>query len=197
MTDRQSLDDVMPPYAFVPGGRWPHPTASPNGHSYGAERLVEAPIEDDLWQKSAAYLRGIALFNAGYYWEAHEAWEALWHAHGRRGPVAEVLKALIKIAAAGVKVREGQKHGVVVHATRASALFDAARQSVGDRLLGLQLEKWSAIARRIAADPPIDPAPDASVSRVFTFQIEPHTEPPGLLSRNRPGSNDDQAIALG
>ncbi|TGQ49534.1 DUF309 domain-containing protein, partial [Mesorhizobium sp. M1C.F.Ca.ET.210.01.1.1] len=23
---------------------------------------------------------GIDLFNHGYYWEAHEAWEPLWHA---------------------------------------------------------------------------------------------------------------------
>ena len=32
------------------------------------------------------------LFNAGYYWEAHEVWEGLWHAYGRRGATADVLK---------------------------------------------------------------------------------------------------------
>jgi predicted metal-dependent hydrolase len=75
------------------------------------------------------------LFNAGYYWEAHEAWEGLWHAHGRLGPTANVLKGLIKLAAAGVKVRQGQPHGIITHARRAASLFEAARAEGGDRRL--------------------------------------------------------------
>lgn len=46
------------------------------------------------------YLRGIDLFNHGFYWESHEAWEAVWISAGRRGSVADFLKALIKVAAA-------------------------------------------------------------------------------------------------
>ena len=69
-------------------------------------RLRLIPIVADGWALSPAYLRGVELFNAGYYWEAHESWEALWHAHGRRGPTAGVLQGLIKLAAAGVKIRE-------------------------------------------------------------------------------------------
>ena len=45
------------------------------------------------------------------YWEAHEAWEELWHACGRMGPTADFLRGLIKLAAAGVKVREGRPRG--------------------------------------------------------------------------------------
>ena len=69
----------------------------------------------------------MALFNAGYYWEAHDAWESLWHAHGRRGVVADVIKALIKLAAAGVKAREGHEHGVRIHAGRAAEFVESAR----------------------------------------------------------------------
>lgn len=171
MTDPS--DDVLPPYAFVPGGPWPHPTASSAGHSFGHARGSVEPIRDDEWTCSPAYLRGLSLFNAGYYWEAHEAWEALWHAHGRRGATAEVLKGLIKLAAAGVKVREGQPHGVRTHAHRAAALFDSARQAGGPYQLGLDLAVLSELARHVADEPPHDPAPGAPVSRVFRFRIEP------------------------
>ena len=106
----------FPPYTYVPGGRWPHPTASPEGHSRHVRQIPAAAIADGNWSASPAYLRGLALFNAGYYWEAHEAWESLWHAHGRRGAVAMVIQALIKLAAAGVKVREGRPGGVRSHA---------------------------------------------------------------------------------
>jgi uncharacterized protein len=167
-------DKPFPPYAFVPGGPWPHPTRTPEGHSYGRSEGKPDPIVGDDWARSAPYRRGIALFNAGYYWEAHEAWEALWHAHGRQGPTADVLKGLIKLAAAGVKVRERQPHGILTHARRAAALFEEARARAGARLLGLDLEGLIVQARRIADAPPGDPEPPgALVSRVFPFLLEP------------------------
>ncbi len=72
------MDDAerFPPYAFVPGGPWPHPTGSPEGHSAGRGAEPVPPIPEGDWAGSPAYRRGIALFNAGFYWEAHEAWEA-------------------------------------------------------------------------------------------------------------------------
>jgi predicted metal-dependent hydrolase len=82
------------------------------------------------------------LFNHGYYWEAHEVWEGLWHACGRRGEAADFLKGLIHLAAAGVKVREGVPRGVNSHATRAAKLFRRIADAVGTedcRYLGLRL----------------------------------------------------------
>jgi hypothetical protein len=115
----------------------------------------------------------VELFNAGYYWEAHEVWEWLWHACGREGVVADVVKGLIKLAAAGVKVREGQEHGVRTHAGRAALLFASAREQAGPHQLGLDLDQWTERAREVAARPPLDPGPPgAPVVRVFPFQIE-------------------------
>lgn len=182
----------LPPYAFVPGGPWPHPTASPRGHGAGIPRTAAPPIEPGGWNRSPAYLRGLALFNAGYYWEAHEAWESLWLAHGRRGPTADVLRALIKLAAAGVKVRERQPHGVIVHARRAAGLLAAARAEAGRRQLGLDLDQAAAIALRIAEAPPMDPGqPGDPVVRVFDFTIVPGSEPsPSFPDRANPPSGD-------
>ena len=68
------------------------------------------------------------LFNNGYYWEAHEAWEGLWHAYRRSGAKADFVKGLIKLSAAGVKAREGNASGVSRHARRAVELFRAATE---------------------------------------------------------------------
>jgi hypothetical protein len=68
---------------------------------------------------------GFDLFNAGFYWEAHEAWETVWHAVGRTTPLADRVKGLIRMAAAGVKVLEGQPVGVRSHLTAAERLMGA------------------------------------------------------------------------
>jgi hypothetical protein len=165
--------EPLPPYAFVPGGPWPHPVSSPQGHSFGRTAPAIALRQPAPGARLRAFRRGVDLFNAGYYWEAHEAWEGLWHSLGRRGAAADIVKALIKLAAAGVKVREGQEHGVRTHAGRAALLFSAASTQVGRRHLGLDLDQLAERAGQVSADPPRDPSPaGAAVSRVFAFQLQ-------------------------
>jgi predicted metal-dependent hydrolase len=123
------------------------------------------------------FQRGVELFNAGYYWEAHEVWEELWHVEERRGATAEMLKGLIKLAAAGVKAREGRENGVRTHCRRAAESFERAASQGGGRRLGLNLKLWASRARLLAENPPRDPGPpDAAVTRVFSFGIEPASE---------------------
>jgi len=114
----------FPPYTYVPGQQL-HPVSDPGGHMYGTTPHVCTPVEIDAWQQSETYLYGIDLFNYGYYWEAHESWEALWHATGRKGSKGDFFKGLIKLAAAGVKVCEGNPAGVIRHALRAKELFQS------------------------------------------------------------------------
>ncbi len=51
--------------------------------------------------------RGSTCFVAGYYWEAHEAWEAVLERRGTTWSGRGFPEGLIKLAAAGVKVYEG------------------------------------------------------------------------------------------
>lgn len=124
MPVRYLPDDSWPAYTYVPG-RQPHPIRDPGGHMHGAEIAAPPPPDPTAPRESHAYLRAIDLFNHGYYWEAHEEWEGLWHACGRRGELADFLKSLIKLAAAGVKAREGNIAGVRRHAARAAELLTA------------------------------------------------------------------------
>ncbi len=131
-------DEPFPAYAFTPG-RNPHPVRDPRGHSHGAEASHPPAPDPDDWRASHDYLRGIDLFNAGYYWEAHEAWEGLWNASGRTGPVALLLQALIALSAAGLKLRVGNAAGVAAHARRANALLTELVDKNGPCFMGLDL----------------------------------------------------------
>jgi len=94
----------FPPYRYVPGMH-PHPTNSPEGHSYGEEDEEHEKWDSDLWKDNEDYLFGIDLYNYHYYWEAHEAWEGLWIAAVRNSSEHRFLQGLIKCGAALLKIR--------------------------------------------------------------------------------------------
>lgn len=60
---------------------------------------------------SEAARRGVAHFNAGEYFEAHEAWEEVWMAAPEPG--RGFYQGLIQIAAGGVKLQQGQPAAAV------------------------------------------------------------------------------------
>ena len=66
----------------------------------------------------SSLLRGVALFNDGRFWDAHEAWEALWLAAS--GEEKQFLQGLIQLAAAYHHVQRGTSPRGAVR------LFDAA-----------------------------------------------------------------------
>jgi hypothetical protein len=178
-TARFYHDAEPPSHTYVPGRSGARPVRDEPEPAVG-------PVAGDAWAESPAYLRGVDLFNAGCYWEAHEAWEALWMAHGRRGPTALVLKGLIKLAAAGVKVRQGRPGGVRSLARRAAGHFVEARAEVGPSLLGLDLDAWADFARSVADDPPAEPdVAGGSAVRVFTLGLRPGGPGPGGDARRR------------
>ena len=130
--------------------------------------------DSERWADSLHYQLGIDLFNHGYYWEAHEAWESLWHACGRRGVTATFLKTLIQWAVVGVKAREPCSAGVLAHAQRAKELLEeAARASESDTFLGLSLRELRMHADRMIADPPTARDLHAPVEIVFPFVLCP------------------------
>jgi len=171
---RLVADEPLPPYSYVPG-RFPHPIADPTGHQFGKVVPPAAPIEPHDWASSRAYLFGCDLFNLGYYWEAHETWESVWLACGRRGVTADFLKGLIKLAAAGVKAREGRPVGVVRHGTRAAELFRLTQKAIdSDRYLGLEFKPLLELADRLAGGEALPPPSDAVRQVLFTLQLRPH-----------------------
>ena len=143
----QSEFPDLPPYTYVPGHA-PHPVSDPEGHL----RDVRPP---EAWSRQDHLHWGKRLFDHGYYWEAHEAWEHLWLELGRKSQDALAVKGLIKLAASAVKCRQGSVTGAIRHATRAEQLLLADSDSV---LFNgcCDLEAARKTARRIACSPPVN-----------------------------------------
>jgi len=160
-------DQPFPPYAYIPT-RSPHPVRDPEGHSYGEGHQKVKPPDPERWQKCRPYLYGIDLFNHGYYWEAHDAWEVVWLACGRKGVTADFLKGLIKLAAAGVKAKQGQARRAQRQAKRAEELLKQTANAIGSAkkcYMGLPLAQLVNFAKRLQAN--------NSVKVTFRFKLRP------------------------
>jgi hypothetical protein len=87
-----------------------------------------------------------------------------------------VVKGLIRLAACGVKGREGRTDGVTGHAAAAARLFASAAEH-GATQLGLSLPKLERLAA--GANPTPGPKEEPPVRVVFPFKLVPLREGPG------------------
>ena len=110
------------------------------------------PRPDDAWARAIdKELRvdvGCMLFERGQGFEAHEVWEFAWKDAKAAGRADDerVLRAMIKVAAAMVKVRQGNPIGVRGHAKGARLVLDDVR---GDVVLGVDVTALKAMARAV------------------------------------------------
>jgi hypothetical protein len=145
----------LPPYAHVPG-RTPHPTRARDGHSYGAAPIAPTHVPAERWADNDEYLWGVDLYNAGYFWEAHEAWEGLWRAaEGRDAPQRSFLQGLIQCAAACLKAAAGDGQAGRRLATRAVERLEAVRGDRSARFMGVDVPGFVAELREFAASDPL------------------------------------------
>ncbi len=150
----------LPPYRYLPG-RGPHPLRDPAGHSHGIAEPELGRFEAECWDSCAPYLYGVDLFNHGYYWEAHEALEAVWVAAGRRSETGRFLQGLIQIAAARVKLAVGAPGA----AKSLAALGVAKLREHSGVFLGIDVAAFADAVEPSSADPAsapqirLDPAP--------------------------------------
>ena len=159
---------TLPPYSYVPGHAFPHPVNHPAGHlSAGRESAHEPPISaaelaalpsslDSRRRALAAalaenprWLYALDLYNAGFYWEAHEVWEGFWNTLGRTTPAARFVQGLIHLAAAAVNIREGKPAGVARHSKRARELLGNLEAADGGGALGLAPESICAVVTEL------------------------------------------------
>jgi uncharacterized protein len=85
-------------------------------------RLDEPVLSVEQYRQ---YLQGIALFNSGRYWHAHEAWEAAWLPMGD-GPEDDgelFFRALIQLASGLHLKRSGRYGGARNHFAKAAEKF--------------------------------------------------------------------------
>ncbi len=127
----------LPAYRYLPGSD-PHPLTDADGHG-GIGRWIDTDTPDG---RAHCYAYGCDLFNHGYWWECHEAWEALWHTTGRKGPQAQVLQALIQMANAHLKRRMGRPRAAARLVAMALEHGESALARDPDPVPGLALRPW-------------------------------------------------------
>lgn len=88
----------LPAFAYVPGQGPRHAE-----DAFDAVRQVSDPLAD-----SPAWKAGLHYFAAGYYWEAHEVWEAVWLAAPANSAEKCVVQGMIQLANAALKRRMGR-----------------------------------------------------------------------------------------
>src|ERR1700748_3136313 len=93
----------LPGWAYVPG----EPADSEPDHDtlWQAKALVPAQFFGFVPARHPALRYGIALNDAGYFWEAQEVLEAVWAASPQGGRERILLRACIQIANANLKLR--------------------------------------------------------------------------------------------
>ncbi len=138
-------DFPFPPYRFVPG-RHPHPTASPRGHSYRGPDDPEPVVTfypPEAWFNSPDYLYGCDLYNHGYWWEAHEAWEGLWKTTPEGSAQRHFLQGIIQVGAAHLQLFQASEQGVGrLRETSRGHLETALVKAGQDEFMGLGLRHW-------------------------------------------------------
>lgn len=124
----------FPAHAFIPG-RSPRPQAAEPAQAM-------SPLHAHDWQEHVAYLWGVDLFNHGYPWEAHEAWEGTWQIAEPGSLPRALLQGLIQCAAAVVKALAGQPGGAARLGRRGLAHLEAVLEAAGSPYMGVDLGSW-------------------------------------------------------
>lgn len=65
------------------------------------------------WSKNEEYLFGVDLYNHAFWWESHEAWEAVWLNTDKFQAYGQYLQGLIQISAAFIKWYLHQPEGLI------------------------------------------------------------------------------------
>src|SRR5947209_1076826 len=110
---------AMPGWAYNPGT-----DGAPDREPLdSAKKLVPVRFDGFVAADDAAFRYGLALHDGGFFWEAHEIWEAVWKAAPMNGRDRLALRALIQIANAGLKQRQARPRAAARLIEEAKALL--------------------------------------------------------------------------
>ena len=111
------------------------------------QKLLDEVSPGDPEDAADGLARGVELFNAGLFWEAHEAWEGAWMP--RRGTDdADLYRGLVQVAAGCYHYQRRNRHGATAK-WRDGAAFLAAYLPGRE---GLDLATLAADVRRLEAE---------------------------------------------
>lgn len=138
-----------PAYAHRPG-QTPHPRSHPDGHCRDTPEPEPVAVSATAWRQSTEYLFGFDLYNEGYFWEAHEAWEHLWRGADADPALRDFLQGIIQVAGSALKVAVDNRKGARTLAARAADHLERVAQSP---YMGIDVRHLAATLRRTHSPP--------------------------------------------
>src|ERR1700743_1969304 len=106
-----AADLPLPRWAYVPGETADN--EADHDTLWHAKALVPPRFGDYVPARHPALRYGIALNDAGYFWESHEVLQAVWAAAPQGGRNRVLLRACMQIASANLKLRMQKPHAAV------------------------------------------------------------------------------------
>ncbi len=153
----------LPDRAFVPGAM-PRPETSP---AFDAADAAPTVTDPEHWRENATYLYGATLYEAGFFWEAHEVWEPVWMRAHPNSRERTLLQGLIQLANAALKLRMDRTSA----ARRLAAAAEQHLRAAGpDRVMGIEPER---LANRLQAfAKQLSNVPGHRVAPLVTLNLE-------------------------
>src|SRR3954471_21817973 len=133
---RYAPQHPLPSRAFVPGREGSvRPTE-------GGPELEARTLSPERWRENEAWLHGVDLWNHGFLWEAHEAWESIWRVP-YDAEQSEFLRGMIQCAAAGLKLAIGNAKSAMKLSQAGLERLEHVALSPTGRYMGLDVRAFS------------------------------------------------------
>jgi len=130
------------------------------------------PVKSKNWQDNRVYLTGWGLFEAGYYWEAHHLWEAVWMGAQEKSPEKYLLEGLIQLTNTVLKIRLGRKKAALRLISLTESKIGEAFLNPSTMLMGVRkneiLERIAHLKQEMMRD--FDPEIGISVPKQIKVQ---------------------------
>jgi hypothetical protein len=133
------VDIPLPTHRYVPGRSARHAE-----HAFDALKQVGTPLINCL-----AWKAGLRFLEAGYFWEAHEVWEAVWMAAPANSAEKCLVQGMIQLANAGLKRRMGRPRAAQRLDALAEGLLAESLARGGPEVMGLTPEDLDNARRRV------------------------------------------------
>jgi predicted metal-dependent hydrolase len=118
------------------------------------------------WQGDTAYRYGARLYVEGFFWEAHEVWEAVWKASSQNGVERLLLRGMIQLANAALKLTMGRGNAALRLLLEADALIGETAAAAGSEVaMGVDLAPLRAAVQELAAS--LRAGDQADVARIL------------------------------
>jgi len=123
----------LPPHAHVPGRNARHE----EGHWDDVRATAEPGMSAEALAASPAFVSGMVFFENGFFWEAHEVWEAVWMACPPNSAEHRFVQALIQLANAELKLAMGKPKAATRLCGIASGHLSEAARGGRNQVLGV------------------------------------------------------------